>query len=260
MLYIPPFTGSATQWVLISLVVAGPLFFIGEVTGTVALAYSKFADQAGRVRIPSRVGMLILYAPAIFAAPLAHVAADGAWTPWHLLTLGLVSLHFVRRCLEVLLVHRYSGVMNASGVVVPCAMYTGVSALFGYVGATEISPALLASVDFQPWWAAGLAVWMAGSAINIAHHRVLAGLRAPGQTEYVLPRQALFRWVACPHYLGEIVGWFGFAMVFHHVAAWVVAATMAVYLAGRAHHTLRWYRARFEALPAGWRRLVPFVY
>lgn len=260
MPYAPQFTGTLTDWLLIALIVAGPLFFISEFTGKGALTYSKFADRTARVRVPSRLGMLILYAPAAFAAPAVHLVVDGPWTPWHLLTLGMVSAHFARRCLEVLFVHRYSGVMNASGIIVPCSMYTLLSALFGYIGATEITPDLLASSDFQPGWALGLSLWLVGSAINIGHHRLLAGLRAPGQTDYVLPRRGLFRWVACPHYLGEIIGWFGFALVFHHVVAWVVAGAMTLYLAGRAHQTLRWYGERMSPLPPGWRRLVPFVY
>lgn len=89
---------------------------------------------------------------------------------------------------------------------------------------------------------------------------LLANLRAPGETGYVVPKGGLFPWVACPHYLGELIAWYGFSLVFHHVGAWVTTATMTFYLAGRAHNTLRSYRSKDLELPTGWKRLLPFVY
>lgn len=260
MPYIPEFTGTFVQWVIIVYAIAGPLFFWTERNGHLPLGYSKFADRTRRFALPSRLGMLLIYAPAAVAGVLTHLACDGPWTPWHGLTLGLIAVHFVRRCVEVLAVHRYSGVTNLLTAVAISGLYAGVSALLAGIGATEVSPALLGSDGFEPLWVAGVALWAVGAAINIGHHILLARLRSPGQTDYVLPRGGLFRWVACPHYLGEIIGWFGFALVFHHIGAFVVAGAMTFYLAGRSAHTLRWYGERFDTLPPGWKRLVPFVY
>ncbi len=260
MLYMPPLDGRPTQLILAAFLICAPIFFWTERGGRLAFGYSKFADRTRRFAVPSRIGMLIIYAPAAVAGLLCHIALDGPWTVWHGVTLGTVALHFVRRCLEVLFVHRYSGVTHLGSALLISSLYASVSALLAWIGAAEVDPALLASPDFAPAWIAGLALWIAGSATNIGHHLLLARLRRPGETGYVLPRGGLFAYVACPHYLGEIIGWFGLALVFHHAGAVVIAITMTFYLGGRADNTLRWYRARFETLPAGWKRIVPFVY
>jgi very-long-chain enoyl-CoA reductase len=36
-----------------------------------------------------------------------------------------------------------------------------------------------------------------------------------------------------PHYLFEVIAWVGIAMASGHVSAWLLAASMATYLAGR---------------------------
>lgn len=260
MIYLPPFDGRPIQWILIGFLVCAPIFFWTERGGRLAFGYSKFADRTRRLAVPSRVGMLIIYAPAAVAGLICHMALGGPWTVWHGITLGLVAIHFVRRCLEVLFVHRYSGVTNLGSALMISSLYATVSVLFAWIGATEVDAALLASDDFTPLWIVGVSLWVVGSAINIGHHILLARLRRPGETGYVLPRGGLFSRVACPHYFGEIIGWFGLALVFHHVGALVIAVTMTFYLAGRADHTLRWYRQRFESLPAGWKRLIPYIY
>ena len=91
------------------------------------------------------------------------------------------------------------------------------------------------------------------------HHRILANLRVAGEKGYVLPTQGLFRYVACPHYLGEILAWCGYALIFHHFAAFAVTLAMTAYLFGRSHNTVKWYRERMEP-PANWRRVIPFIY
>ena len=91
--------------------------------------------------------------------------------------------------------------------------------------------------------------------------RLLADLRKPGETDYKLPQGGLFPYVACPHYLAELIGWLGFSLVFRHVGALMLTFVMVMYLAGRSHATLAWYRERLgERVPAHWKRLVPYVF
>ena len=53
----------------------------------------------------------------------------------------------------------------------------------------------------------GLALFLAGMAVNIQSDRILAGLRRETGPEYGVPQGSLFQLVSCPHYLGEIIEW-----------------------------------------------------
>jgi very-long-chain enoyl-CoA reductase len=89
----------------------------------------------------------------------------------------------------------------------------------------------------------------------------LARLRPLGVRIYVVPRHGLFGWVACPHYLGEILSFVGYAMMSDLLPVWGNAMVLTAYLSARAHSTLNWYRREMPLqIPSGWRRLIPFAY
>jgi 3-oxo-5-alpha-steroid 4-dehydrogenase 1 len=89
----------------------------------------------------------------------------------------------------------------------------------------------------------------------------LARLRPLGVLIYVVPRHGLFGWVACPHYLGEILSFVGYAMMSDLLPVWGNALVAAAYLSARANSTLSWYRREMPLqIPSRWRRLVPFAY
>jgi len=258
--WIPEWDGTLVHWLMAIFAVCAPVFFLTEAHGGLAFGYSKFANREARFTLPSKVGMFVLYFPAVFLFPVALWVSGAETTTWHWLLAAMVSIHFAKRCVEALFVHKYSGVMNGFSVVMICSLYSLVAGMLGWIAATEVTPAMLESGTFAPLLIPGVALWAVGTAMNAWHHLLLANLRKPGETGYVVPRGGLFAWVCCPHYLCELIAWYGVALAFHHVGAWVISVTMTAYLAGRAHSTLRWYRSKDLELPDGWKRLVPFVY
>lgn len=109
--------------------------------------------------------------------------------------------------------------------------------IVGEVAAVEVGPGKMTLPAFGLVLGVGVSLWVAGEVGNFVAHWRLATLRRPGETDYKVPRGGLFGWVACPHYLWELVAWWGFTLVLHHVAGAVMALTMTWYLAGRAHRT-----------------------
>lgn len=205
--------------------------------------------------------MFLIYAPAVLVVWLPLLLGGGELGLWHLLVAGMVSLHFGKRCLETLFVHRYSGVMNLVSALMICSLYTVVAWMVGEVAASEVGKDGTALPQPSLQMAIGLALWVVGVGGNFWHHRILANLRKPGETGYKLPKGGLFGLVATPHYLMEVVGWWGFVLVLGHASDAVIAWTMMLYLAGRSHNTLKWYRERLgDEVPAGWKRMIPFVY
>lgn len=112
---------------------------------------------------------------------------------------------------------------------------------------------------WSPCFLIGLALFVTGYRINRWADRVLAHLRAPGETGYKIPRGGLYDLISCPNYFGELLEWIGFAIATASLAGWSFAAFTAANLIPRAlmHH--RWYRAQFPGYPPTRRAVLPFL-
>jgi hypothetical protein len=166
------------------------------------LTYGKFAQRAASstwLSVPSRLGMLLLYAPtaAVAGLMLSGMSAHGgrqALVGWMMLA------HFGKRSLECLLLHRYSGSMPlaSSG----CISFLYMTEAFAYVHYSG----RVAAGAHMPWGLpVGLALFGVGLLGNFYHHYLLATLRSPGETKYKVPRGGCFEFVAAPHYFFELL-------------------------------------------------------
>lgn len=222
---------------------------LSEYFGWLTMRYSKFRTAQG---LDSRVGMFFLYFIPLLAA-LGF--AFPIWTQLNLvqgLVLGALVVHYAKRCLEVLFVHKYSGPMAWFTTISIGLYYTGVAAGISYLNRWPIPAA-----DF--WFWLGLALFMGGAAGNFWQHVLLARLRGSSR-EYVLPRGGWFEYVVCPHYFFEIVAWLGIVLMSRHFLTGLAWLGMTGYLAARSLKTLAWYREKFPAFPEKRRALIPFLF
>jgi len=156
----------------------------------------------------------------------------------------------------VLFVHRYSGSMPLGTALQISSGYLFLLAMIYVQRLTRGLPEPAVDLLYP-----GVLVFAVGNTGNFYHHLLLSRLRAGGGDKgYKIPRGGLFELVTCPHYLFEITGFFGFAMIGQTVYALAVATGTAAYLAGRSCATRRWwYESKFEEFPARIKALVPFL-
>ncbi|KAI8927584.1 hypothetical protein BC831DRAFT_451973 [Entophlyctis helioformis] len=124
-----------------------------------------------------------------------------------------------------------------------------------------------------------VAVFVVASVVQMLVHSYLASLRkrvvhasassesASSSTEdkakYPFPTSPLFAWVACPHYLCEAAIYLSlWAIVgFESQTALLVAVWVLTSLSISANEQFNWYRSTYpKRIPAGWSRIVPFIY
>ncbi|KAK4772510.1 hypothetical protein SAY86_014285 [Trapa natans] len=233
---------------------------LSEARGT-NIKYSKFwsaNSPARKAQLPSRTGMLICYTPAFLAGVASFWLFPASAGLRSLLVRSTLTLHFLKRVLEVIFVHKYSGYMatNASCMISFSYFLTTVTSIYAHYLSLDLpKPAIDLTIP-------GLGLFTVGIAGNFYHHLMLSRLRAdqPGDDTYKVPSGGLFGLVVCPHYLLEILGFIGISLVSQTVYSFASALTMATYLGGRSYATRRWYLSKFEDFPRHVKALVPFVF
>ena len=212
--------------------------------------------------IVSPITLLAAYhATQAAEAPPAADASAFSPQPVHLL-LALWCAHYANRAV----VYPLQRAMGATTVPVVAAAIAFNVVNGGLVGAelSRASRGALASWDAlrAPRALAGLSLFLGGAALNVRSDAALRALRAAAPPRsYHIPRGGLFELVACPHYLGEILEWSGFAVATSLRSAAVFAFWTAANLAPRAWATRAWYRHKFrEDYPRRRRALVPFLF
>lgn len=221
-------------------------------------AYSKMAKKSPNKMIPSQIGMLYIYLPSFLLCSvcLMGMIPNVQMTPASILT----WIHFAKRVLEVLFLHKYSGKVEENLSRAIGVFYSLVSFLICCVAKNNAS---LASATL------GYVFFFIGITGNFYHHYLLANLRRPQQQSkeqeqrrYVAPRDGLFDYVAAPHYLFELIGWLGIVMVAQQGNAFLVFGGMSSYLSGRSVSQNRWNREKFDEKewPRTRKNLIPGIF
>ncbi|MCR9141569.1 MAG: hypothetical protein NXI24_04895 [bacterium] len=246
----------AWGWFFAQLLIAAFVFW-GEGTDRFHLAYSKFRSKAGG--ISTRAGMLIIYGLPLLVVLLGYNAVQRPDTPYHIVLFLALAIHFGKRCLEVIFVHRYSRPMGIPTALLIAVLYSHV-AMAAHVGQNiEVSRLMGDSLPLLPLILGGL-IFLAGQAGNLYHHLLLRNLRRPGESGYVIPRGGLFGAVTAPHYLFEIIAWIGYAVMARNLGLWGITFIIAGYLAGRAKQTREWYLKSVPGYPEERKALIPGVW
>ncbi|KAH7884782.1 3-oxo-5-alpha-steroid 4-dehydrogenase-domain-containing protein [Phlebopus sp. FC_14] len=182
---------------------------------------------------------------------------------------ALVMVHFAKRELETLFVHRFSHdtmpLMNIfkkhvsahyhllSGLALALSVYSpNYSAMSPYIRATSRN-------DPTFIWGCS-AVWLFAEVSNLITHLNLRGLRPSGTRKRAIPHGYGFSLVSFPNYFFETVAWLAIAVMTGSYTAWgfLVVATVQMYLWAAKKH--RAYKKEFgNAYPKGRKAMFPFI-
>lgn len=231
------------------------------------MPYSKFAadvisgkDSASApAMVSSKTGMLIIYVPATIVAAIFQMILPALAPENYAPTIAgwMLLAHFLKRDLEVLFLHKYSGETAANAAKFIGFSYALTTLMISIVTKPEVSN-LISSTNVQ----AGILLFVLGSLGNLYHHSLLAKLRSSGTKKYTAPRGGLFEFVAAPHYLFELVAWLGISLASQQLTSHLNLASMTCYLAARSYNQNQWNKKKFEEneWPSSRKNLIPFVY
>ena len=205
--------------------------------------------------ISNRLGWVVMELPTtvLFAVIYFNGDASRQWVP--LVFLAMWQAHYLHRTFIFPFRTRTSGKKMPLAVVGSGVLFNTINA---YINARFVSHIGEYSADWlsDPRFLAGLAIFLAGMALNIRSDNILLRLRGSGNSGYAIPRGGPYRFVSCPNYLGEIIEWAGWALATWSLAGFAFLLYTAANLAPRAlsHHA--WYRARFPDYPPNRKALI----
>lgn len=171
-------------------------------------------------------GPILIHTIVVAARPFLYKNAE-AWnlssTQW--LTYGMIVLHFVKRELETLFVHKFSAnTMPAYNIFKNSFFYWAVSGLM--CAYFIYSPTSLAATADKPIIdLVGTLIYLFGELGNASIHLYLSGLRSTGGTERKIPVGFAFSLVTCPNYMFEVLSWVGIIVASRD---WSVAFFIAI--------------------------------
>jgi len=108
-------------------------------------------------------------------------------------------------------------------------------------------------------FAAGIILFSAGFIINRVSDEKFRAFRKNNPSGYTLPQGWLFRYISCPHYLGEIIEWTGWAVMTWSLPGFAFALFTLANLYPRAIASHKWYKARFSGYPENRKALIPYI-
>ncbi|KAK7380500.1 hypothetical protein VNO78_33013 [Psophocarpus tetragonolobus] len=232
--------------------------FLSEIRGK-HLNYSKFwnVNPSGKkqIKLPSKAGMLLLYTPALFSGLSSFFVFPHQGVRCDVLR-SAVILHYFKRDFEVLFIHKYSGGITLESAIPITLSY--------FLSATTMvySQHLTNGVPEPPinLFYPGIVLFVVGIIGNFYHHYILSKLRGKDEKEYKIPKGGLFGLVICPHYLFEIIMFYGIAFISQTLYAFSFAIGTTFYLLGRSYSTRKWYLSKFEDFPKNVKAVIPFVF
>lgn len=230
--------------------------FKSESSGNFNLPYSKFASNKG---MDPRIGMFIIYFLPILAYFYTWNLPNNPKTSYQYLTLGMFLIHFGKRCLEVLFLHKFSSKIGFIGIFFITLAYSNIGLLTGSLH-NQTPPDVITKIPV--WWTLfGILLFMGGELGNLYHHFLLTKLREDkGDKSYKIPTKGMFPNLVCPHYFFELISWLGFAVVSTYFDTYFLFLIMTAYLAGRSHTTREWYLKKIPNFPVSRKRILPGIY
>lgn len=222
--------------------------------------YGRFASTTFGPSLPIRAGWLLMESPAVVFYPVFFLGPRSLEVV-PLIFAGVWTLHYANRALYFPLSMRARPDSRMAWLVVVIGM--AVVGAHGWLYATWLGTHgthLTADWLTDPRFLIGLPLYLLGFGLNVHSDALLRGLRRHGEGGYRIPEGGAFRWVSCPHYLGELLAWAGLALATWCPGGLFVLAVSAANLVPRARATHLWYRRELPGYPQERKALVPFVF
>jgi 3-oxo-5-alpha-steroid 4-dehydrogenase 1 len=221
--------------------------------------YGRHTTVKWGAMIDNRLGWIIMESPALLVFAGFYLFGK---LPHNLVTwtfFALYTFHYLNRTLIFPFRLRTKGKKMPLAIVFMAIFFNFINGFINgyYLGFVANQYTMAWFTD--PRFIGGIIVFFSGMFINWQSDNILIHLRKPGETGYMIPQKGLFRLISCPNHFGEIVEWFGYALMTWSSPGLAFAIWSLVNLLPRALHHHKWYQSIFKDYPKNRKALLPYL-
>ena len=239
-------------------------WFIVAIPATVCLCfinapYGRYNSNNWGPQINARLGWFLMESPSV-VIPIGVFICVRGWESSAITILFCIwQAHYVYRAW--LYPFRLAPASRPMPIILTCF-----GGIFNIVNSSLHGAWLIVFRDIVALdWTAyntiiGLFLFITGIWINVDSCSRLVSLKKEEPKVYSIPRGGMFRWISCPNYFGEIIEWFGWALITWSLPGLTFAVWTLANLGprSRAHHL--WYREKFVDYPSERKALIPKLF
>lgn len=220
--------------------------------------YGRHTTSSWGPLISNRIGWLLMELPVliilfIFLIPVAKTISTASCV-----LIGLFCLHYCNR------IFIFPFRLRTKGKKMPAVIMLS-AIFFNIMNGFSLGYFFSHFANYNNDWfkdvrfIGGIILFFTGLYINWKADNMLIHLRKPGETGYKIPQGWLFEKISCPNLFGELIEWFGFALLCWNLPAFTFLIWTAANLIPRAiaHH--KWYKDKFYEYPVNKKAILPFI-
>ena len=214
--------------------------------------YGRHTSKKWGISIDNKLGWIIMELPALLVCPAIYFYFKIDFD---------ISIMFI--CLWI--IHYFNRTIifpfriKTKGKKMPLAIV--LSAFFFNIVNGLINGYFLSNIDMHSvsiFLITGFLLFVLGLYINISSDNKLINLRKI-KKGYFIPKGGLFKYISCPNFFGEILEWFGFALMTFNIGSlsFFIWTCCNLIPRGLAHHS--WYKNKFNEYPKERKAVLPFL-
>jgi protein-S-isoprenylcysteine O-methyltransferase Ste14 len=232
-------------WIIIGLIIF-PINLIYKAP------YGRHTSKKWGISIDNKLGWIIMELPALLVCPAIYFYFKVDFDI-SIMFICLWIIHYFNRTIIFPFRIKTKGKKMPLAIVLSAFFFNIVN---GLINGYFLSNINLDSVSI--FLIAGLLLFVLGLYINISSDNKLINLRKI-KKGYFVPKGGLFKYISCPNFFGEILEWFGFALMTFNIGSLSFFIWTCCNLIPRAlaHHT--WYKNKFNEYPKERKAILPFL-
>ena len=214
--------------------------------------YGRHTSKKWGVSINNKLGWIIMELPALLVCPAIYFYFKIDFDI-SIMFICLWIIHYFNRTIIFPFRIKTKGKKMPLAIVLSAFFFNIVN---GLINGYFLSNINLHSVSI--FLITGFLLFVLGLYINISSDNKLINLRKI-KKGYFVPKGGLFKYISCPNFFGEILEWFGFALMTFNIGSLSFFIWTCCNLIPRAlaHH--KWYKNKFNEYPKERKAILPFL-
>jgi protein-S-isoprenylcysteine O-methyltransferase Ste14 len=232
-------------WIIIGLIIF-PINLIYKAP------YGRHTSKKWGISIDNKLGWIIMELPALLVCPAIYFYFKIDFDI-SIMFICLWIIHYFNRTIIFPFRIKTKGKKMPLAIVLSAFFFNIVN---GLINGYFLSNINLHSVSI--FLITGFLLFVLGLYINISSDNKLINLRKI-KKGYFIPKGGLFKYISCPNFFGEILEWFGFALMTFNIGSLSFFIWTCCNLIPRAlaHH--KWYKNKFNEYPKERKAILPFL-